>query len=103
MMPAPLMQVHVPMAPEGGLFLERCMFEAYNTRWSHQHERLDLADFAPLVQAFKVIWAACFVCAAALAMPLLALAHSRADMTVCLPPPAIHCAPLTLVALRLDS
>ena len=47
--------VHVPMAPEGGLFLERCMFDAYNTRWSHEHgERVDLQQYADQVAAFKV-------------------------------------------------
>ena len=57
-MPAALDQhnnMHVPMAPEGGLFLERCFFDAYNKRWSHQHgERVDMERYIHQVDAFKV-------------------------------------------------
>lgn len=52
---SPEHDMHVPMAPEGGLFLERCFFEAYNTRWSHEHgERVDVGLFAHQISAFKV-------------------------------------------------
>ena len=47
--------VHVPMAPEPGLFLERCFFEAYNDKWSHTHgEDLDVGLYADQVEDFKV-------------------------------------------------
>lgn len=51
---SPSNTVHVPMAPEGGLFLERCVFEAYNARWGHEHDRLDLAQYSEQVTEFKV-------------------------------------------------
>ena len=42
------------MAPELGLFLDECYFEAYSNQWGHQHQRLSLGDYAQEVQAFKV-------------------------------------------------
>ncbi|KAK9794961.1 hypothetical protein WJX73_004923 [Symbiochloris irregularis] len=47
--------VHVPLAPEGGLFLERCFFEAYNDRWKHTHgESVDVGLYADQVEDFKM-------------------------------------------------
>lgn len=52
---SPANNVHVPLAPEGGLYLERCIFDAYNARWSEQHGGpLDVEQYAEQTAAFKV-------------------------------------------------
>ena len=43
-----------PMAPELGLFLDECYFDAYNKQWGEQHPCLRQADFSAEVDAFKV-------------------------------------------------
>eukprot|EP00887_Chlorella_sp_A99_P003093 scaffold9.g3093.t1 len=46
--------LNVPMAPELGLFLDQCYYEAYNKQqWGHQNERLSLDDYRAAVDAFK--------------------------------------------------
>lgn len=43
------------MAPELGLFLDECIFEAYNDRWGSQREEtVRLSAFQAEVDAFKV-------------------------------------------------
>ena len=52
---SPAIDVHLQLAPEGGLFLERCLFEAYNARWGQEHdEHLDSEHYASQISAFKV-------------------------------------------------
>lgn len=43
----------VPMAPDLGLFLDECLYGAYNDRWGGHHEVLSLANYADRVAAFK--------------------------------------------------
>jgi tRNA pseudouridine38-40 synthase len=42
-----------PMAPDLGLFLDECYYEAYNKRWGHQNEHLHLSDWQGAVDEFK--------------------------------------------------
>lgn len=42
-----------PMAPDLGLFLDECYYEAYNKRWGHQSEHLHLSDWQGAVDEFK--------------------------------------------------
>lgn len=42
-----------PMAPDLGLFLDECYYEAYNNRWGHQNEHLQLSDWQGAVDEFK--------------------------------------------------
>jgi tRNA pseudouridine38-40 synthase len=42
-----------PMAPDLGLFLDECYYEAYNDRWGHQNEHLHLSDWQSEVDEFK--------------------------------------------------
>ena len=55
--PPPLLlptDLNTPMAPELGLFLDECYFDAYNAQWAALHSRLALADFQREADAFKV-------------------------------------------------
>lgn len=42
------------MAPELGLFLDECFFDAYNKQWGELHSVLKLSDYQAEVDAFKV-------------------------------------------------
>jgi tRNA pseudouridine38-40 synthase len=42
-----------PMAPDLGLFLDECYYDAYNDRWGHQNEPLSLSDWQEAVDEFK--------------------------------------------------
>lgn len=58
---SPSNEVKVPLAPEKGLFLERCIFDAYNARWSSEHgEGVDLAQYQEQIAAFKVPQSTCY-------------------------------------------
>lgn len=46
-------RVNTPMAPELGLFLCECQYDAYNKRFSHEREPLLLEKWAADVEAFK--------------------------------------------------
>lgn len=47
-------KVNVPMAPDLGLFLDECYYDAYNDRWGDHHEALSLgARYAEEVAKFK--------------------------------------------------
>lgn len=46
-------QLNVPMAPELGLFLDECYFDAYNTQWGHQHGEVRLSAHQEVVDKFK--------------------------------------------------
>lgn len=35
----------MPVAPELGLFLDECLFGAYNKRFGYDHEELSMRDF----------------------------------------------------------
>ena len=48
-----LQSVATPMAPDLGLFLDECYYEAYNRRWSLQNEALQLEDWKDEVAVFK--------------------------------------------------
>lgn len=49
--------LHTPMAPELGLFLDECYFDAYNTGFGERlHEALVLSDFQRPVAEFKAAW-----------------------------------------------
>ena len=50
----PRADLGTPMAPELGLFLDECYFEAYNRQWGEQHPCLRQAEFIAEVDAFKV-------------------------------------------------
>merc|ERR1711939_232956 len=43
----------IPMAPEVGLFLKKCVFEFYNKRFSATHEPLDSDNFIDVQTKFK--------------------------------------------------
>ena len=45
------------MAPELGLFLDECFFDAYNAQWGELHGTVGMAPWAADADAFKV-WAA---------------------------------------------
>jgi tRNA pseudouridine38-40 synthase len=44
---------NTPMAPDLGLFLDECYYDAYNDRWGHQNEDLRLSDWQADVEEFK--------------------------------------------------
>lgn len=45
----------VPIAPDLGLFLDRCFFESYNKQWGHMHGPLDSDElYGDQIQAFKL-------------------------------------------------
>lgn len=46
--------LNTPMAPELGLFLDECFFDAYNKQWGEMHSELKLSDYQADVDAFKV-------------------------------------------------
>lgn len=48
-----LQDVATPMAPDLGLFLDECYYDAYNDRWSRQNDALRLDDWSDDVAAFK--------------------------------------------------
>jgi hypothetical protein len=50
----PRRQVAVPLAPELGLFLDKCYYDAYNRKWGNDHEELTIDNYAQEVQRFKV-------------------------------------------------
>ncbi|KAL4427693.1 hypothetical protein ABPG75_001782 [Micractinium tetrahymenae] len=45
--------LNTPMAPELGLFLDECFFDAYNSQWGEMHSELKLSDYQAEVDAFK--------------------------------------------------
>ncbi|KAL3158514.1 hypothetical protein ABBQ38_010743 [Trebouxia sp. C0009 RCD-2024] len=49
----PKRTVPTPMAPEVGLFLDECYYDAYNTRWGSDHEPVTLSQFQQNVDKFK--------------------------------------------------
>lgn len=46
-------RIVVPMAPDLGLFLDKCYYEAYNQKWGDVHGSLDGDTYADTVQNFK--------------------------------------------------
>lgn len=46
-------RIIVPMAPDLGLFLDKCYYDAYNTRWGKIHGCIDVDTYADVVKKFK--------------------------------------------------
>lgn len=44
---------NVPTAPEVGLFLDECLYPAYNNRFTGTHEEISLKDYENEIAAFK--------------------------------------------------
>ena len=56
----PALAQATPLAPELGLFLDECFFEAYNDRWgSNRAATVRLSAFQEQMDAFKVGWDNC--------------------------------------------
>ncbi|DBA74849.1 TPA: hypothetical protein ACH3X2_009187 [Trebouxia sp. C0005] len=49
----PKRAVPTPMAPDIGLFLDECYYDAYNNRWGADHEHVTLSQFEDRVAKFK--------------------------------------------------
>lgn len=49
----PKRAVPTPMAPDIGLFLDECYYDAYNNRWGADHEHVTLSQFDARVAKFK--------------------------------------------------
>lgn len=47
-------RIVVPMAPDLGLFLDKCYYEAYNKQWGSVHEMLDGDVYAKEIEEFKM-------------------------------------------------
>jgi len=46
-------RIVVPMAPDLGLFLDECYYEAYNDRWGNLHGKLSAEIYREQIQNFK--------------------------------------------------
>lgn len=46
-------QIVVPMAPDLGLFLDKCYYDAYNKKWGKNHGCIELDTYADAIQKFK--------------------------------------------------
>ena len=47
-------RIVVPMAPDLGLYLDKCYYEAYNNKWGSVHEMLDGDLYADKIEEFKM-------------------------------------------------
>lgn len=50
----PARELNVPMAPELGLFLDECFYDAYNAKWGNERETIGLDPYRGEVATFKV-------------------------------------------------
>ncbi|XP_019453360.1 PREDICTED: tRNA pseudouridine synthase A, mitochondrial-like isoform X2 [Lupinus angustifolius] len=46
--------IHVPTAPEVGLYLDECFFTSYNQKWKDSHEELSMKEYAKEAEEFKM-------------------------------------------------
>ncbi|CAL0307075.1 unnamed protein product [Lupinus luteus] len=46
--------IHVPTAPEVGLYLDECFFTSYNDKWKDSHEELSMKEYAKEAEEFKM-------------------------------------------------
>lgn len=46
-------RIVVPMAPDLGLFLDKCYYDAYNTKWGEIHGHVDGDKYLEQIQKFK--------------------------------------------------